>query len=154
MAAVFFVLSYFDNPSSTNRSLVLSTIHSFAETRTTIFQTHKCRKRYWFYFISHNFFSSERDSQSNSCLFCYCCASAILKFSESFILEQSSLISILFLLNFIDVRTVKFYRLLNPDWSIQISGAQAVYKDLPNHCSFYYLTRPRCTRRRVNLRAQ
>ena len=38
-------------------------------------------------------------------------------------------ISMPFLLTCIDVRTVKFFwRLLNPDWSIQISGAPAVCK--------------------------
>ena len=34
-----------------------------------------------------------------------------------------------FLLTYIDLRTVNFYHLLNPDWSIQISRAPAVCKE-------------------------
>jgi len=36
--------------------------------------------------------------------------------------------SMLFLLTYIEFRTQEFSRLLNSDWSIQISGAAAVYK--------------------------
>ena len=35
-----------------------------------------------------------------------------------------------FLLTYIDVRTVRFFHLLNPDWSIQISSLPAVCKAL------------------------
>ena len=42
--------------------------------------------------------------------------------------EKRCLTSILFLLTYIELRTVDFPRLLNPDWSIQISGASAVCK--------------------------
>jgi len=35
-----------------------------------------------------------------------------------------------FPLTYIDVRTVKFFHLLNPDWSIQISSMPAVCKAL------------------------
>ena len=44
--------------------------------------------------------------------------------------KKRSLISMPFLLTCIDVRTVKFFPLLNPDWFIQISGALAVCKEL------------------------
>ena len=42
--------------------------------------------------------------------------------------EKSNLISTPFLLTYIDVRTVKSFRLLNPDWGIQISRVPAVRK--------------------------
>jgi len=35
-----------------------------------------------------------------------------------------------FLLTYIDIRTVKFFHLLNPDWSSQISSMPAVCKAL------------------------
>ena len=44
--------------------------------------------------------------------------------------EKSFLISMSFLLTYIDVRTGQlFFRLLIPEWSFQISGAPAVCKD-------------------------
>ena len=42
--------------------------------------------------------------------------------------EKSCLISKPFLTCLLDVRTLDFSRLLNPDWSIQISRASAVCK--------------------------
>ena len=44
--------------------------------------------------------------------------------------EKGCLISMPFRLTCIDVRIVKFSRLLNPDWSIQISGAPVVCKNV------------------------
>ena len=43
--------------------------------------------------------------------------------------EKSCLISMPFLLTYIDVSTVKFSHLLNPDWSIQIFRTPAVWKE-------------------------
>ena len=40
--------------------------------------------------------------------------------------EINGLISMLFLLTFIEVRTVKFFPPADPDWSIQISGTPTV----------------------------
>ena len=42
--------------------------------------------------------------------------------------EKICLISMPFLSTYIDVRTLNFSHLLNPDWSIQISRAPAVCK--------------------------
>ena len=42
--------------------------------------------------------------------------------------EKSCLTSVPFLLTYNDVRTAKFFRLLNSDWLIQILGAPAVCK--------------------------
>jgi len=42
--------------------------------------------------------------------------------------EKSCPTSMLFLLTYIEFRTQEFSCLLNSDWSIQISGAAAVYK--------------------------
>ena len=53
-----------------------------------------------------------------------------LELSNAIFSEKSCLISVPFLYAYTDnIRTVKFSRLLNPDWSIQISGAPAVCKD-------------------------
>ena len=41
--------------------------------------------------------------------------------------EKRCLISMPFLLTYIDLRAVKFSRLLNPEWSIQMSPAPAVW---------------------------
>ena len=48
--------------------------------------------------------------------------------------EKRLLISMPFLLTFIDVRKVKIFRLLNPNWLIQISRAAAACKDTILQC--------------------
>ena len=69
---------------------------------------------------------------------------------------KSCATSILFLLTYIEFRTVvkSFSCLLNPDWSIQISGVAAVCKDVPileqhNHylLSCYFSSNPKRFRR-------
>ena len=50
--------------------------------------------------------------------------------------EKSCLISKPFLTCLLDVRTLDFSRLLNPDWSIQISRATAVCKGAPPSTHF------------------
>ena len=50
--------------------------------------------------------------------------------------EKSCLISKPFLTCLLDVRTLDFSRLLNPDWSIQISRATAVCKGTPPSTHF------------------
>ena len=45
--------------------------------------------------------------------------------------EKRCLISMPFLSTYIDVRTLNFSRLPNPDWSIQVSRAPVVCKAVP-----------------------
>ena len=42
--------------------------------------------------------------------------------------EKSCLISLPFLLTYVEIRTIAFSRLLNADWSIEISGESALCK--------------------------